>query len=51
MRDEFHSAFRICFQGTVMVAMSLHGPLPVFFLPTARQRRYTFAPLVNPVSV
>jgi hypothetical protein len=30
--------------------MSLHRPLPVFLLPTARQRKYTFAPLVNPCS-
>jgi len=29
MRDGFHSAFRFCFQGMVMVAMSLHGPVAV----------------------
>ena len=33
MRNEFHSAFHFGFQGTVIAAMSLHGPLPVFFLP------------------
>ena len=31
-------AVRADFHGTVMEAMSLHGPSPVFFLPTAQLR-------------
>ena len=34
-----------------MVAGSLHGPLPVFFLPTARARTQIFWPLTSPVLI
>ena len=37
--------------GTVMVAGSLHGPKPTFFLPTERARIQMTAPVVNPENV